>query len=80
MFSALFAGYAVLVHATAGGLKGMQLFNQQTVASKPPAFSCLPRTDVAGGQFATACRHVSGGSPDIRAAPRVRSSSASSPT
>jgi cytochrome o ubiquinol oxidase subunit 3 len=32
MFSALFAGYAVLVHATAGGPKGVQLFNQQTVA------------------------------------------------
>jgi cytochrome o ubiquinol oxidase subunit III len=32
MFSALFAGYAVLVHATAGGPSGAQLFNQVTVA------------------------------------------------
>jgi cytochrome o ubiquinol oxidase subunit 3 len=32
MFSALFAGYAVLVHATAGGPTGAQLFNQVSVA------------------------------------------------
>ena len=32
MFSALFAAYAVLVHATAGGLAGAQLFNQHSVA------------------------------------------------
>jgi cytochrome o ubiquinol oxidase subunit III len=32
MFATLFAAYAVLVHATAGGPKGVQLFNQQTVA------------------------------------------------
>src|ERR1700716_4685888 len=32
MFSALFAGYAVLVRATAGGPSGPQLFNQVTVA------------------------------------------------
>jgi cytochrome o ubiquinol oxidase subunit 3 len=32
MFAALFASYAVLVQATAGGPKGMQLFNQRTVA------------------------------------------------
>jgi cytochrome o ubiquinol oxidase subunit 3 len=32
MFSALFAGYAVLVRATAGGPAGAQLFNQVTVA------------------------------------------------
>ena len=32
MFSALFASYAVLVHATAGGPTGAQLFNQVTVA------------------------------------------------
>jgi cytochrome o ubiquinol oxidase subunit 3 len=32
MFSALFAGYAVLVRATAGGPAGAQLFNQATVA------------------------------------------------
>jgi cytochrome o ubiquinol oxidase subunit 3 len=32
MFSALFAAYAVLVHATAGGPGGAQLFNQVSVA------------------------------------------------
>ena len=32
MFAALFATYAVLVHATAGGPSGAQLFNQGTVA------------------------------------------------
>jgi cytochrome o ubiquinol oxidase subunit III len=32
MFSAFFAGYAVLAHATAGGPSGMQLFNQRSVA------------------------------------------------
>src|ERR1700732_4030123 len=32
MFSAIFAAYAVLAHATAGGPGGMQLFNQRSVA------------------------------------------------
>ena len=32
MFSALFAAYAVLVHETAGGPSGVQLFNQTSVA------------------------------------------------
>jgi cytochrome o ubiquinol oxidase subunit 3 len=32
MFSALFAAYAVLMHATAGGPTGAQLFNQASVA------------------------------------------------
>src|ERR1700691_1763907 len=32
MFSALFASYAVLVKATAGGPTGAQLFNRQNVA------------------------------------------------
>jgi cytochrome o ubiquinol oxidase subunit 3 len=32
MFSALFAAYAVLVRATAGGPSGVQLFNQSSVA------------------------------------------------
>src|ERR1700740_3142729 len=32
MFSAFFAGYAVLAHATAGGPSGAQLFNQSSVA------------------------------------------------
>jgi cytochrome o ubiquinol oxidase subunit 3 len=32
MFSAFFAAYAVLAHATAGGPSGMRLFNQRSVA------------------------------------------------
>jgi cytochrome o ubiquinol oxidase subunit III len=32
MFAALFAAYAVLAHATAGGPKGVELFNQRSVA------------------------------------------------
>jgi cytochrome o ubiquinol oxidase subunit 3 len=32
MFAALFAGYAVLAHASAGGPGGLQLFNQRSVA------------------------------------------------
>jgi cytochrome o ubiquinol oxidase subunit 3 len=32
MFSAIFAAYAVLAHATAGGPGGMQLFSQRSVA------------------------------------------------
>src|ERR1700692_4937067 len=32
MFSAFFAAYAVLAHATAGGPSGMQLFSQRSVA------------------------------------------------
>jgi cytochrome o ubiquinol oxidase subunit III len=32
MFSAFFASYAVLAHATSGGPGGMQLFNQRSVA------------------------------------------------
>src|SRR6202051_1045217 len=32
MFAAIFAAYAVLSHATAGGPSGMQLFNQSSVA------------------------------------------------
>jgi cytochrome o ubiquinol oxidase subunit III len=32
MFSALFAAYAVLLHATAGGPTGVQLFNQRSAA------------------------------------------------
>src|SRR3982075_3645105 len=32
MFAALFAAYAVLAHATAGGPSGAQLFNQVSVA------------------------------------------------
>src|SRR6201995_520184 len=32
MFASLFAGYAVLSHATAGGPAGVELFNQVSVA------------------------------------------------
>src|SRR6267142_5880230 len=32
MFAAIFAAYAVLAHATAGGPSGLQLFNQRSVA------------------------------------------------
>src|SRR2546430_9026858 len=32
MFAALFAAYAVLTHATAGGPSGVQLFSQRSVA------------------------------------------------
>src|SRR5258705_10783357 len=32
MFSAIFAAYAVLTHATAGGPSGRQFFNQSNVA------------------------------------------------
>src|ERR1700739_155199 len=32
MFAAIFAAYAVLAHATAGGPKGVELFNQRSVA------------------------------------------------
>jgi cytochrome o ubiquinol oxidase subunit III len=32
MFSAIFAAYAVLAHATAGGPSGVELFNQRSVA------------------------------------------------
>src|SRR5215510_13595078 len=34
MFSALFASYAVLAKASAGGLTGIQLFDQRNVASE----------------------------------------------
>ena len=34
MFAALFAAYAVLVHATAGGASGTELFSQRSVASE----------------------------------------------
>ena len=61
MFSALFAAYAVLVHATAGGPTGAQLFNQVSVAIETAcllASSYTCGTDVAGGQFAAPRRHL----------------------
>jgi cytochrome o ubiquinol oxidase subunit 3 len=44
MFSALFAGYAVLVHATAGGPTGGELFNQVTVAIETACLLCSSYT------------------------------------
>ena len=58
MFSALFAGYAVLVHATAGGPTGAQLFNQAQRRDRDGLPACLElhlRTDVVGDQFAAPC-------------------------
>ena len=54
MFSALFAGYAVLVRATAGGPTGAQLFNQVTRRDRNRMSSRLElhvRADVVGNQF-----------------------------
>ena len=39
MFSALFASYAVLLHANAGGPTGAELFNQSRSPSKPPVLA-----------------------------------------
>ena len=46
MFSALFAAYAVLVHATAGGPAGAQLFNQRNAAIET---ACLLASSYACG-------------------------------
>ena len=46
MFAALFASYAVLVNATAGGPTGAQLFNQKTVAIET---ACLLASSYACG-------------------------------
>jgi cytochrome o ubiquinol oxidase subunit III len=51
MFSAFFAGYAVLSHATAGGLNGMQLFNQRSVAIET---GCLLASSYTCGLMAVA--------------------------
>ena len=61
MFSALFAAYAVLVRATAGGPTGAQLFSQASVAIETVLSARLElhlRTDVAGGRFAATRRHL----------------------
>ena len=55
MFSALFAAYAVLAKATAGGPTGAQLFDQQNVALETACLllsSYSLRLDVNGHQFA----------------------------
>ena len=51
MFSALFAGYAVLVHATAGGPSGAQLFNQVSVAIET---ACLLASSYTCGMMSLA--------------------------
>jgi cytochrome o ubiquinol oxidase subunit 3 len=51
MFSALFAAYAVLVRATAGGPTGAQLFNQGTVALET---ACLLVSSYACGLMSLA--------------------------
>jgi cytochrome o ubiquinol oxidase subunit 3 len=58
MFSALFAAYAILVHATAGGPTGAQLFNQVNVAIQT---ACLLASSYACGLMSLAVgsrRHV----------------------
>ena len=51
MFSALFASYAVLVHATAGGPTGAELFNQVSVAIET---ACLLASSYACGLMSLA--------------------------
>lgn len=51
MFSALFAAYAVLVHATAGGPTGTQLFNQRSVAIET---ACLLLSSYSCGMMSLA--------------------------
>src|ERR1700676_4192028 len=51
MFSAFFAGYAVLAHATAGGPGGVQLFNQRSVAIET---GCLLASSYACGLMSLA--------------------------
>jgi cytochrome o ubiquinol oxidase subunit III len=51
MFAALFAAYAVLVHATAGGPAGSQLFSQTTVAIET---ACLLASSYACGLMSLA--------------------------
>jgi len=53
MFSALFAAYAVLVHATAGGPTGAQLFNQVSVAIET---ACLLASSYTCGLMSLAVR------------------------
>ena len=51
MFAALFASYAVLVHSTAGGPTGAQLFNQKAVAIET---ACLLASSYACGLMSLA--------------------------
>src|SRR6201995_2480887 len=51
MFSAIFAAYAVLAHATAGGPSGAQLFNQGSVAIET---ACLLASSYTCGMMSLA--------------------------
>src|SRR3984957_12975477 len=51
MFAALFAAYAVLAHATAGGPGGAQLFNQVSVAIET---GCLLASSYSCGMMSLA--------------------------
>src|SRR3954453_16933851 len=53
MFSALFAAYAVLVRATAGGPTGVELFNQVSVAIET---ACLLASSYTCGLMSLAVR------------------------
>jgi cytochrome o ubiquinol oxidase subunit 3 len=53
MFAALFAAYAVLVRATAGGAAGVQLFNQTSVAIET---ACLLASSYTCGMMSLAVR------------------------
>jgi len=58
MFSALFAAYAVLVHANAGGPVGAQLFNQASVAIETADIKLYVRIDVARGRCTATSRYL----------------------
>ena len=75
MFAALFASYAVLVHATAGGPTGAQLFNQRSGRDRnrlPSRLELHLRIDVPGRSARDATsRHLSGCPDHLRARSRV---------
>ena len=74
MFSALFAAYAVLAHATAGGPTGAELFNQGSVAIET---ACLLASSYTCGLMSLAissrrrARHLSRCRGHLRARRRV---------
>ena len=74
MFAALFASYAVLVHSTAGGPTGAQLFNQCDGCDRnrlPSRVELHLRTDVLGHQFAPLPQDLFVGPDYLRARRRV---------